>query len=273
MKKGLMLALMLTIISCKDTTTTTQPETPTAPVERVSLEDTALPITTENKIVEKEEYLQVDVLLPMFYDKEFYGDEVNKIDRSWRALFEKEGQFQVRKVEYALTEEMNECTGSMAIGAFAKEEEQPLFFLSETTAIGKGIKESLPISKTPLWANTPQTYVFKGKTYVLRAEGKEINSYLYTDDEEVEKTYKQFDDYKLYLSIDGNEEQLLLDIPHFNDTFVQLLFVGDLDQDGKLDFIFDTSADYEQKRVEIYLSKDAKHNAYLAGTTMVDFAC
>lgn len=273
MKKGLILAVMLAFISCKDTTTPTPSETPAIPVERENLEDAGLPITTEKKVVEKEESLRVDILLPMFYDKEFYGEEVSKIDRSWVALFETKGQFQVRKVAYALEEELNECTASTVIGAFAKEEVQPLFFLSETTAIGKGKKESLPISKTPLWANTPQTYVFKGKTYVLRAEGKEISSYLYTDDEEEEKTYKQFEDYKLYLSIDGNEEQLLLDIPHFNDTFVQVLFVGDLDQDGKLDFIFDTSEDYEQKRVEIYLSKDAKHNAYLAGTTTVDFAC
>lgn len=273
MKKGCILAVMLAFISCKDTTTPTPPETPNTAVERVSIEDAGSPVSTEKKVIDKEAYLQVDVLLPMFYDKEFYGEEVSKIDRSWMGFFETKGQFQVRKVAYALEEELNECTESIVIGVFAKEEVQPLFFLSETTAIGKGKKESLTLSKTPLWANTPQEYIFKGKTYVLRAEGKEISAYLYTDDEEVEKTFKQFENYKLYLSIDGNEEQLLLDIPHFNDTFVQLLFVGDLDEDGKLDFIFDTSADYEQKRVEIYLSKDAKHNAYLAGTTTVDFAC
>jgi|GEM_PF-4862845 len=171
MKKGLILAVLLAFISCKDTTTPTPSETPTIPVERENLEDAELPITTENKVVVKEEYLQVDILLPMYYDKEFYGEEVSKIDHSWVALFEHEGQFQVRKVAYALEEELNECTESIVIGAFAKEEVQPILFLSETTAIVKGKKESLPISKKPLWANTPQTYVFKGKTYALRAEG------------------------------------------------------------------------------------------------------
>ena len=53
--------------------------------------------------------------------------------------------------------------------------------------------------------------------------------------------------------MDGGDEQLVLDIPHFNDTFVKVLFVGDLDGDGNLDFIFDTSEHYGQKKTYTYL--------------------
>lgn len=221
----------------------------------------------------KEENIGMDVLLPMFYDKQFYEAEVNKINASWLALFENEGKFQVRKANYELQVEMNECTESEVVGAFSTEAEEPLLFFSATKGVLKGKKESLILKQQPLWPEAPQEYVFKDKRYVLRAEGKELSSYLYTDDSKVEKTFKLFENYKLYLSIDGNEEQLLLDIPQFNDRFIQLLFVGDLDLDGKLDFIFDTSAEYEQKSVEIFLSKDAKHNVYLVGLTLVDFSC
>lgn len=65
--------------------------------------------------------------------------------------------------------------------------------------------------------------------------------------------------YKLYLST-NDREQLLLSIPTFNDTFVQILFIGDLDEDGKPDFIFDTSRDYEERRVLLFLSAPAEDN-------------
>lgn len=272
MKKGIVLALMVALWGCKDAA---KPESLVQPgqIEDVVLEDTAAPSTTSKSILPKEEKISMDVLLPMFYDRDFYGEEVNKINANWLALFEVNGQFQVRKAKYEIQVEMNECTESEVIGAISTEEEGPILFFSGTKDILKGKKETVNIQEQPLWPEAPQQYVFKGKTYVLRAEGKQMDTYLYTDDSEQEKTFKLFENYKLYLSVDGSEEQLVLAIPHFNDTFVKLLFVGDLDDDGQLDFIFDTSADYEQKSVEIYLSKGAKHKVYLAGETTVDFAC
>jgi len=271
MKKGILILALLALWACKEKTTESlvQPEE----VERVALDETALPSTTSRVILPKEEKIGMEVLLPMFYDKDFYGEEVSKINANWLALFESKGQFHVRRAKYELQVEMNECTESEVIGAFSTEADNPLFFFSDTMNILKGKKEAITIKEQPLWPGAPQEYGFKGKTYVLRAEGKQMDTYLYTDDSEQEKTFKLFQDYKLYLSIDGGEEQLVLDIPHFNDTFVQLLFVGDLDNDGNLDFVFDTSAEYEQKSVEIYLSKGAKYKVYLAGTTTVDFAC
>ena len=53
---------------------------------------------------------------------------------------------------------------------------------------------------------------------------------------------------------------MFLEETSFNDTFVQLLFVGDIDADGKLDFIFNASRDYEEERVVLYLSSYAKDN-------------
>ncbi|WP_158962219.1 hypothetical protein [Myroides fluvii] len=272
MKKGILFVALLALWACKETPTA-EPLAQPEEVERVALDEVALPNTISNVVLPREEKIDLEVLLPMFYDKDFYGDEVSRINANWLALFESEGQFHVRKARYELQVEMNECTESEVIGAISTEEEDPILFFSGTKGILKGKKEALTIKQQPLWPEAPQEYVFKGNTYGLRAEGKQLDSYLYTDDSEQEKTFKLFENYKLYLRIDGGGEQLILDIPQFNDTFVKLLFVGDIDNDGKLDFIFDTSADYEQKRVEIYLSKGAKHNLYLAGATTVDFAC
>lgn len=43
----------------------------------------------------------------------------------------------------------------------------------------------------------------------------------------------------------------------FNDTFVEILFIGDIDRDGKPDFIFGTNRNYEEERVFLYLSSEA----------------
>lgn len=45
----------------------------------------------------------------------------------------------------------------------------------------------------------------------------------------------------------------------FNDTFVELLFVGDIDRDGKLDFIFGANKNYEEERVILFLSSKAEN--------------
>lgn len=271
MKKSIVMLSLFALWACKDTEQKTV-EKPTEAVEQVKVEEAEAPVT--KTIVEKEEKKVIDLLLPMYYDKDFHEEEVKQMNDSWLALLVEGEQFKVQRIKYEMLEMKNECTESDAIGVFPLDEElEPLFFFSDTKAILKGKKESLAISKTPLWPDEPQTYVFKGKTYVLRAEGKQVDSYVYTDDLEVEKTYKKFDNYKLYVSVDGSGEQLVLDIPSFNDTFVQLLFVGDLDGDGNLDFIFDTSEHYEQKQMEVYLSKGAKHILYLAGMSSVDFSC
>ncbi|MFC6096774.1 hypothetical protein ACFPVY_08955 [Flavobacterium qiangtangense] len=44
----------------------------------------------------------------------------------------------------------------------------------------------------------------------------------------------------------------------FNDTFVELLFAGDIDNDGKLDFIFGANRNYEEERVILFLSSKAE---------------
>lgn len=257
--------------ACKDTEQKTV-EKQVEAVEHVNLEEAEAPVT--KNMVDKEEKKVIDLLLPMYYDKYFHEKEVKQMNDSWLALLVDHGQFKVQRIKYEMLEMKNECTESDVIGVFPLDEElEPLFFFSDAKAIPQGKKEPLAISKTPLWPGEPQTYVFKGKTYVLRAEGKQVDSYVYTDDSEEEKTYKKIENYKLYVSVNGSEEQLVLDIPGFNDTFVQLLFVGDLDGDGNLDFVFDTSEDYEQKQVEVYLSKGAKHILYLAGMTSVDFSC
>lgn len=90
------------------------------------------------------------------------------------------------------------------------------------------------------------TFSLGSQEYTLRAEGFPVSTdgYLYKN-------------YKLYLSV-GDKEQLLMSIPSFEHCAVDIQFIGDLDGDGKPDFIFETSRHYEYNESTLYLSSFAK---------------
>ncbi|MNT99017.1 hypothetical protein D3C72_2417490 [compost metagenome] len=46
----------------------------------------------------------------------------------------------------------------------------------------------------------------------------------------------------------------------FNDTFIKTLFVGDIDRDGKLDFIISKPTNYEENSIMLILSSQIKEN-------------
>lgn len=66
--------------------------------------------------------------------------------------------------------------------------------------------------------------------------------------------------YKLYLTaeIKGQKRKsLLVAQPNFDDQMINLIFAGDIDGDGILDLIIDTSRHYNVTSPTIYLSKPA----------------
>lgn len=66
--------------------------------------------------------------------------------------------------------------------------------------------------------------------------------------------------YKLYLkaTINGvSYNQQLVYISGFNDAMVTVRFIGDIDGDGRPDFILDTTNHYNMERPTLYLSKPA----------------
>ena len=46
----------------------------------------------------------------------------------------------------------------------------------------------------------------------------------------------------------------------FHDTFIKTLFVGDIDRDGKLDFIISNPLDYEESSTLLILSSQIKND-------------
>ena len=86
-----------------------------------------------------------------------------------------------------------------------------------------------------------------------------MSDYKTEPDEDGEKVFKNVENYKLYLTAGNNAEKLLLAESSFQDTFVRLLFAGDIDGDGKLDFVFSASRNYEEERAILFLSSKARN--------------
>ena len=112
------------------------------------------------------------------------------------------------------------------------------------------------------------SFRFGRKTYTLRAEGDER-----TDGYHGDYWYK-VKDYKLYLS-DGRSEQLMTTVDYFDGTSPDILWIGDLDGDGKPDFVMRTATWYEGDKIELYLSSIAEKGELikLAGIAEFNYSC
>jgi hypothetical protein len=106
--------------------------------------------------------------------------------------------------------------------------------------IGEGVK-----------VGEKHSFRFGKKTYTFRAEGtihnKKPDDYWYN-----------VDNYKFYLSDGKNEQLVLTDLSEFDNTSPEILWLGDLDRDGKPDFVVRTRTWYEDEQIELYLSSIAE---------------
>ena len=117
---------------------------------------------------------------------------------------------------------------------------------------------SIPIKKCRIWVGETNAFSFNEKTYIFRGDGVTIKTDSTIFDGGKLERWDEVKNYKLFLSEQGKDEQIIVAIPSFNNSFVKILWIGDLDEDGKPDFILDTSRDYEEKTVLLFLSSKAK---------------
>ncbi|MFD1552558.1 hypothetical protein DNU06_15690 [Putridiphycobacter roseus] len=111
------------------------------------------------------------------------------------------------------------------------------------------------MAKREIMVGEKQRFEFEGKTYELRAEGKQDSLIAGWDG----TTH-----YKLYLAeiLDGKtmHTTLLVSTLFFQEAGIRILFMGDLDNDQKLDLLIETSNKYSYAAPAIYLSSFAARN-------------
>ena len=104
--------------------------------------------------------------------------------------------------------------------------------------------------------------VYPGDTLRINYFGIDYKIFATGGKKKVQNDPEWFDvwNYKLYMTatIKGQQKtSLLVAQPNFDDQMINLIFAGDIDGDGILDLIIDTSRHYNSTSPTIYLSKPA----------------
>ena len=111
-------------------------------------------------------------------------------------------------------------------------------------------------------ADLAQTQVFPGDTVQLRYAGVEYKLFATGERRKSHNSIEEINvrNYSLYLmaTVRGQLcKSLLVAQENFDDAMITVLFAGDLDGDGILDLIIDTSRHYNVSSPTLYLSKPA----------------
>lgn len=252
MKKVIVgIVLIPLMFSCKDVK-----EIKTVKVPEAVVKSTTKDSLKQNEVISDEEFKEdFGILLPRSYRT--YNDEnpVGSLTDKWVDLYEKNGEYYLGKASFEIEKGFDECSGDSLVSINSKN--KTILFM-DYPSLKSGKIKSLKIDKNKVWPKEKVTYTFNNVSYILRAEGKILSSSVHSDGDKQE-VFKEVENYKLYLSTGDTTEQLLLTEKSFNDTFVVLLFEGDIDGDGKLDFVFGANRDYEEERVILFLSSKAKN--------------
>jgi len=185
-------------------------------------------------------------------------DEVDRkyARHKWVGLFKANGHYYVAATNVAITtahdvildEETQENTG-WEVSPSVKD--STILLISGLDYIKSGPVIPFKLKSQILMPGNAEHFSYQNIDYTLYATGKNMatNGDLYN-----------VANYKLYLKATINGvayNQQLVYISGFDDAMVTVLFVGDIDGDGRPDLILDTSAHYNMERPTLYLSKPA----------------
>lgn len=245
------LFVLLIVVSCNNSKEIKKEEI--VKIQDTSVVEEITPI--EESFEEEAEFKNdFDILLPRSYRNWEGKNEANSITKNWTDLYEKSGKYYLGKADFKLESGYDECIGD-STKIIESKNKTVLFMDSKELKLGE-IK-SLKITKKKIWPKEKTSFIFNDVEYFLRAEGKVLSSEKVHTDNGLE-IFQVVENYKLYISTKDIPEKLILKEDSFNDTFVELLFAGDIDQDGKLDFIFGANRNYEEERVILFLSSKAE---------------
>lgn len=216
-------------------------------------------------------YDSIKVFQNMAYNDTEYSRELFHIMDTIVGLFKTGNDYSLKKCRIEKVNVFeNPCGGYDLIEPTLNTKENPLFLFRGLKHYNRNaVIDTIPAG-LKIWTGQQKDFVFNHVSYQLRAEG----IVLHKGNEGTEMYYEDIKDYKLYLK-SGNKTQCIVEMKKFNDTMTELLWVGDLDGDGKPDFIISSPDWYEDYRILLLLSSYAEGDNLLklVSITVDSFAC
>lgn len=215
-------------------------------------ENTSLTNSPENKENHTSaiNYKQGDLLLANASYRIGEENEIGKIlnHGTWFMLRKDQKGYKVEKAQYKLINAEEEPCSGLPTQTLESDRSSLLFFNIPTIKIGT--VDTIAIEYKNIAPNKSQSFVFNGHSYTLEAKGIDPLKQDYSS------TANAF--YQLILTVDNISQEILYQT-EYNDTHTEILFIGDLDKDGKLDFMLSSPRDYEEERIILILSSDPIH--------------
>jgi hypothetical protein len=238
---------------------------------KLAEENKPVMIQKEGRVVKEPNNL-FDVLLPTSYRIFDNNDPTKELTSDWFDLLEKGGVYYLEKAAYVVSKGYDECAGVETKVINTKRNSILLLGYKKLTP---GRLDNLLITKKYVWPKESMSFDFKGVVYTLTGVGDIKSTESRTNDKDENEIWHEVKNYKLYLKTSDKNEQLIISESNFSDTFVTLIFVGDIDRDGKLDFIFQANRDYEETRMILFLSSEAEGNKIIrkVSEVAIQFDC
>ncbi|MDR1198876.1 MAG: hypothetical protein LBK94_07705 [Prevotellaceae bacterium] len=213
--------------------------------------------------------IDVSIELPADYPRDMLADFQNMLSVDWCDFYqdEKTHNYYLRKADIHVgVDNYNDCWQDSTVSVYSIP--NSLFLINGLKPRKQPVK-TVFLPEENILAGKKQSFDFGGKTYTFRAEAIMPNG-------ETFDYWNDIKDYKLYFSEEkSSREQLLITIPQFNNTMLKILWIGDLDRDGKPDFLLDISDFYETTKVALFLSStaDRRELVKLAAEAMYSYDC
>jgi hypothetical protein len=268
--KLLLLLLCGCCMACKpqdkqvivDKKTETKEIAPTKPIIETPLDKTVLPIPKELK----------NVLLADFFHK----DEVwsSMMTPTWYGLFQNKEGYYIAKTKISTNRFQDEVYGDedgKKTGWQVKtDKKDTCIVLLSNINLPEGKVKTAEIDVKQLQLYEKNKHFPLNSFTILPSEkfNFDFNNIKYTLFATGEKTYHDdewFTDknYKVILKAENGDttiEQLIVASPSCSEHEIRVLWLGDIDQDGKLDLILDVSTQENVLRVAVFLSSKATKN-------------
>jgi len=165
----------------------------------------------------------------------------------------KTGEYYLKQANFYIETSYDECAEDTIVSV-SSERAYSLLIIKGLKSKKKPVKTLVLPIREGVQVGEKHSFRFGRKIYALRAEGTVENGK--TPDKGEYYDWNEIKNYKLYLS-DGKREQLITTVSEFEGTSPQILWVGDLDGDGKPDFAVRTAKWYEDEKIELFLSSIA----------------
>ncbi|MFD2966127.1 hypothetical protein [Sphingobacterium bambusae] len=164
----------------------------------------------------------------------------------WLDVYQQGNNLHLAPLQYTTSTGFDECAG---IKTKAVETKNKSLLLLRHADLKSGSYPAIALANDKIWPNEKQDFTCGGSRYSLVGKGDIQESFTVSEDNGKESIFHVVANYSLTLTDAAGRAFTLVAEESFQDTFIKVLFVGDLDGDNRPDFIISVPRGYEEERV------------------------